>query len=813
MVDRFSRIFLGLSVAVCLAATAQTCPASIKVTNPGNPNPFAPYVILESPPGFVIAGKGVRHAFGGFYASGIPILGPELPPPPPRTLTFELLAGPEGLELSSTGDLLWIPPSAEEDTMVSYTFKVRVHEEGTLIFEAETTRGFTVLTLPLVLHQPAPVTWYEREAIGWSGSVFNGYEPSDADRRKFRWSIIDPPPGLYIDDVGGIRWPTDLGYARDEPYEFKVRVAYETASGWLSDEVTHSRLVLPAPATSDYWELRNSNVAPTANGTLGFSLTSSGDWLATGEPFLGTSFSGRVRLWRRNADTDHWAEMPVLQPTLTFGGDAYGAAIAMSPAIEEQPLRLVVGAPGTSTANAGGQRTTAEGALHIFQWNESTGWALETAISCPVPGQDRMFGDAVAIDATVCVGGMPGADAAGYQTGAAGVYRKTPSGWAWSQTLVAEAPDFGDMFGESVAIGGGWLAVGASGDDGAGLLSGDSGAVHVFEDNGNSLTLVQVLRAPPPQAGARFGERLCLWDGWLFVSAFRENDNTGAVHVFEEVNGTWLHRQTLTSPFASPGSYLGVALDAADGVLAVSAPGCYFGVDPPDDGNTPWSGITLFHLENGTWKWARQVSESPAWTPNYLGWGFAIEQIRRDVTVASIPDHAPGINGVSIPYAGRLFLHRWPERLTSGFESLLAGLPMIDGRPATESDDSNGNGIPNVLEWMMGKHPGNPPDSWTAMVPGSIRPFVRHDTGSGTTEFMIPQLKGGLDRRIVIEASGDLTHWKPLEQLEWGSLEMVDIPMENSNALTYFHPVRIPPPNSGEPPARFYRWGTPPIRE
>lgn len=162
--------------------------------------------------------------------------------------------------------------------------------------------------------------------------------------------------------------------------------------------------------------------------------------------------------------------------------------------------------------------------------------------------------------------------------------------------------------------------------------------------------------------------------------------------------------------------------------------------------------------------------------------------------MASVPDHTPGINGVSVPYAGRLFLQRWPERLTSGFEPLLAGLPMIDGRPAAETDDSNGNGIPNVLEWMMGKHPGNPPDSWTARVPGSIRPFVRHDAGSGATEFMIPQLKRGLDRKIAIEASDNLTHWEPMEDVEWGALEMVYFPVETGNALTYFHPVRIPAP-------------------
>ncbi len=450
--------------------------------------------------GFVIAGKGVRYQHEGGYSAGIWVIGAAIPV---RTLTYELLDGPEGMKLSQNGELLWIPRPVPENTLAVYSFKVRVHEEGRLIFEKDFSNSLDVLASPLVLNQPEPWVDYEREALGWTGITFTGYQPSSEDRRSFRWSIVNSPPGVSINDSGDIRWPTDFGYARDEPYEFLVRMSYETASGWLSDEVTYSHRVLPASATCNYNELRAWNVAPTAGGMLGFWMASGGDWLAAGEPFLNKTFPGRVRLWRRNPQDDQWMDMSILQPSSSFGGDAFGAAISLSEATSESPLRLVVGAPGTSIMDANGQKTTREGALHLYTWKNGSGWALENTISPPVAGHQGMFGDAVAIDGLVCVGGIPEADFAGQNTGALAVYRRGSSGWAWSETVLAREPAVSDMFGESVALGGAWLAVGASGDDGRDETAPDSGAVYIYRDNGTSHPWVQTLRAPVPQAGMR----------------------------------------------------------------------------------------------------------------------------------------------------------------------------------------------------------------------------------------------------------------------------------------------------------------------
>ncbi|HET7844287.1 MAG TPA: hypothetical protein VFL14_09070, partial [Xanthomonadales bacterium] len=91
---------------------------------------------------------------------------------------------------------------------------------------------------------------------------------------------------------------------------------------------------------------------------------------------------------------------------------------------------------------------------------------------------DDQYGSAVAADGNVAVAGAFRARQPGQATGAAYMLVRTPPGrWRVAQELLPPGGADGDRFGESVAIAGDDVFVGAPGDDTAGS---DAGAVYHY---------------------------------------------------------------------------------------------------------------------------------------------------------------------------------------------------------------------------------------------------------------------------------------------------------------------------------------------
>lgn len=764
-----------------------------------------PEVQASKPPGFVIAEQGFRHSLAPVYSTISDWIDPSSALG--RTYQCVLQSGPQGMTLTAGGVMEWIPGMASVGNTAVVAVTLRVMKNGALIRESSKSYHIAVLAGLPELAEIDPRVTYERNPIGWNVMIFDGFQPDDDDRRRFRWSLVDPPPGVYIDTLGGLHWPDDCGYSRPEPYTFTVRIDYETASGWLFDEVIYRQRVLPQPATNNYGELRSYNLPPEANGMLGYSVSAGDGWVAAGEPFPDSSIPGRMRLWKLNPGNGTYYDHLTFQSELVIGGDSFGASVSLAPADTQHPLRIAVGAPAASRLGNGGGNITTVGAAHVYTCEPDGTWSKEATLNPPVIRQALEFGAGVSIQGNTLAAGMPGMNGDGHNTGATAVFRHDSAGWSLSQTLEAEDPAWGDRFGEQVAMEGEWIAAAAPGDDDEG---NNAGAVHLYQKVAAGYVHRQIIHAPGPEIGTRFGERMLMTGSWLFASSFRERENTGAVHVFRQAGGVWSFHQSLVSPFAVEGSAFGVSLSHSQGVLAVSAPGHLFGSPEIDGSDYPWKGITLFKLAGESWEWSRQVTESPDSGPDLHTWGFSIAQVSPDLTVAGIPDHSPWVDGQEKALAGRLFLHRWPARLADPFPGVLAGLPPVEGRPAGPDDDSNQNGVPNLLDWMMGSNPGAAPDSWTSRVPQSKQPFIRRNIATGETEFMIPQLHDGMNRRPVVEISEDLSTWTPVGNARWGPLEDVYFRgSDGSNYLTHFHPVLIPAGNAGSPTQRFFRWAVP----
>jgi hypothetical protein len=216
------------------------------------------------------------------------------------------------------------------------------------------------------------------------------------------------------------------------------------------------------------------------------------------------------------------------------------------------------------------------------QITEFTGWHLFDEDDYPTgPHFLGYFGGSVGIEGDVLVAGEPyWGRPEGEGAGAAYVYRRNSEGEWRLETILIPSDHFfvtqlDQHFGESIAIIGGVIAVGAPGADDP-VAGENTGAVYIFEFNGRTWVetakLVSGLRKP----GAEFGTGLALDGEYLAVSGSPE---AGSVVIFHRGAEGW--REVARVPVPTfPQRKPEVLLDLFGDTLAIST--VTMPPDPPD---------------------------------------------------------------------------------------------------------------------------------------------------------------------------------------------------------------------------------------
>ena len=122
-------------------------------------------------------------------------------------------------------------------------------------------------------------------------------------------------------------------------------------------------------------------------------------------------------------------------------------------------------------------------------------------------------------------------------------------------------PEEASTFGNRVSVDGDWMAIGAD-YDGSEL---GLGWVHMYRRLDETWTLHQSIQGPNSFSGDHFGmpvvlrgDRMLVGSPWDGETGFR----SGAVHVYDLVDGTWAWRQKLTANVAdNSGALFGLACD------------------------------------------------------------------------------------------------------------------------------------------------------------------------------------------------------------------------------------------------------------
>jgi len=228
------------------------------------------------------------------------------------------------------------------------------------------------------------------------------------------------------------------------------------------------------------------------------------------------------------------------------------------------------------------------------------------------------FGQSVAIDGDTAIVGARSADGISSGTGAAYIYER--DGLFWNEVIKLTASDGSgnDSFGQSVAIDGDTILVGAYRDDDRGT---DAGSAYIFENIGGVWTQTAKLLAPDGQADDWFGYSVAISGETAIVGAYRDDDlgsDAGSAYVFEKINGTWTQTAKLLAPDGQAGDVFGWSVAIDGGTILV-------GAFLDDDRGTDAGAVYVFQRLAGSWFFIDKLTASDGQANDAFGLSVAID--------------------------------------------------------------------------------------------------------------------------------------------------------------------------------------------
>ena len=240
---------------------------------------------------------------------------------------------------------------------------------------------------------------------------------------------------------------------------------------------------------------------------------------------------------------------------------------------------------------------------------------------------DDSFGDSVAVDGDTMVVGANRDDDNGQDSGSAYVFTRQAGTWSEVAKLTTSDGAFRDHFGESVAVDGDTVVVGALWDDDNGS---DSGSAYVFTkpDDGWTTTSSFAAKLTPSDGAANdwFGSSVAV-DGDTVVVGAHRDDGSGSAYVFIKPADGWTTTTSFTAKLTASdgagGDRFGVSV-AVDGDTVVA------GASGDDDnGSNSGSGYVFTKPADGwttTSSFAAKLTASDGAAEDHFGWVVAVDE-------------------------------------------------------------------------------------------------------------------------------------------------------------------------------------------
>jgi trimeric autotransporter adhesin len=346
---------------------------------------------------------------------------------------------------------------------------------------------------------------------------------------------------------------------------------------------------------------------------FGISVSLSGDTLAVGAwredssttgvnstPNNNATDSGAAYVFTRNGTT--WTQQAYIKASNTFDDDRFGVSVAVSgdtlavgAEFEDSSATGINNPPNLNAANAG--------AVYVFARN-GTNWTQQAYVKASNSGVGDRFGTSVALSGeTLAVGALvEDSSTTGINStpnelanasGAAYVFVRDGTSWSQQAYIKASNTGAGDQFGNSIALHGDTLAVGAYAEDSAttGINSNPnnnasgSGAAYVFARTGTTWVQQAYVKASNTGSFDFFGKSVALSDDTLVVGAPEEsssstginsvpNDNanySGAAYVFTRTGNSWSQQAYVKASNTAALDRFGYSVAANGGTIAIGA--------------------------------------------------------------------------------------------------------------------------------------------------------------------------------------------------------------------------------------------------
>ena len=251
-------------------------------------------------------------------------------------------------------------------------------------------------------------------------------------------------------------------------------------------------------------------------------------------------------------------------------------------------------------------------------------WAEQQIITPSVHAQNLYFGAAVWTDGATLAVGAPGvSNSAGPPRGRVYFYEMVGGVWTNEQIVEMTLTAGYNQIGHALAGDGIWVAAGGH------FANSGAGAVHVIENVSGTWTEQQVLTGSDTAAGDYFGGAVDMIGPRLVVGAERHNGFAGAAYEFTETGGTWAQTEKIVPGDNSANDGFGHAVLLGPSTLIVGANAAASPIT--------YSGAFYKFRESGG-AWTQLQRAAPAGIGYSDGFGYAASSDGTKVFFGAISD-------------------------------------------------------------------------------------------------------------------------------------------------------------------------------
>jgi len=300
-----------------------------------------------------------------------------------------------------------------------------------------------------------------------------------------------------------------------------------------------------------------------------------------------------------------WKQQQKIVGNDTFGNDLFGYSVAID------RDTVIVGArdEDSSGNNAG--------AAYIFTRTGSTWKQQQKIVGVDTSGNDK-FGYSVAIDGDTVIVGAFTEDSSGNDAGAAYIFTRSVNVWSQQQKIVGVDTSGNDQFGYSVAIDGDTVIVGAIYEDSSG---NDAGAAYIFTRSENVWSHQQKIVGNDTSGNDFFGNSVAIDGDTVIVGAATEDSsgyNAGAAYIFTRTGIKWTQQAKIVGVDTSGNDLFGYSV-AIDGYTVI------VGAVSEDSSGDYAGAAYIFTRTGSTWKQQQKIVGNDTSGNDQFGYSVAID--------------------------------------------------------------------------------------------------------------------------------------------------------------------------------------------